>query len=163
MSQKTIIQRAQGYNASPVTVAVSINNSVIYQGPVPTENQNPPVLPDAWTPELGVNSWSWPVDVEFQGTVDMTVTVNNGKLLLCDTFVNLTQPDPNPAITYPLIYQRAESGLEIKDPLTEVKINNVLQSVPRDSTHVGQWIWLLKAGDTFSCKVNIVPLPANPT
>jgi len=162
MTQKTIIQRAQGYNHSPVTVTVKIDNNVVYQGEIPTANTPPPALPDSWTSELGVDSWSWSVAEDFDGVSDMTVNINNGTVYLCDTFYTL---DSQPEEVFSLMYLHQDGEVETGDPFTEVKINNIPQSVPRDPEHTGQWVWQLHAGDSFSCKVNIVappPLPPLP-
>jgi len=159
MSQKTIIQRAQGYNNSPVTVTVKIDNNVVYQGEIPTTNTPPPVLPDFWTPELGVDSWSWTVSEDFEGVSNMTVDIDNGTMLLCDTLFTLNS---QPEEVFQLVYLHQDSEIQTADPFTEVKINNALQTVPRDPDHAGQWVWKLYAGDSFSCQVNIIPPPPPP-
>lgn len=156
MSQKTIIQRSQGYNSSPVTVTVKIDGTVVYQGEIPTTNTLPPALPDFWTPELGVDSWSWTVSDDFEGVLTMTVDVDNGTMLLCDTFFTL---DTDPTTVRPLMFMRQEGEVDTGDPFTEVKINSALQPVPRTEDSTGQWIWQLHAGDSFSCQVNIVSPP----
>jgi hypothetical protein len=154
MSQKTIIQRARGYNSSPVTATVKIDGNVIYQGEIPTVNSLPPILPDDWSPELGVDSWSWTVPEYFNGTCDMTVDVDNGILYLYGTFYTLlSQPDE----VFSLIYKFQDGDLEIEDPITDVKINDRIQLFPRNHPLTGQWVWKLEGGNSFSCKVNIVP------
>lgn len=159
MSDKTIIQRAQGYSNQPVTVTVQINGDTILQGAVPTQDTLPPALPDFWTPELGVKAWSWTVDKTFDGTQTMTVSVNDGDLYLCDTFYVLQD---QPGNVYPLPFVQTQGNLTINDPLTSVTVNGVLQDPVRDSEHAGQWVWQLQAGDEFSCTVNIQPLPPPP-
>ncbi len=159
MSQKTIIQRAQGYNNSPVTVTVKINGNVVYQGEIPTTNTPPPALPDFWTPELGVDAWSWTVAEDFEGVADMSVDVNNGTVYLCDTFYTL---DSQPEEVVPLMWLHQDGEIETGDPFTDVKINNILQTVPRDPEHAGQWVWQLQGGSSFLCKVNIVSPPPPP-
>jgi hypothetical protein len=159
MSQKTIIQRAQGYGNQPVTVTVKIDGNVIHQGTIPTANTPPPALPDFWTPELGVDAWSWTVPENFDGSVNMTVLVNNGVVYLCDTFYVL---ESDPETVYPLIYNHLDGEINTADPFTEIKINDVLQPVPRDLEHAGQWVWQLHTGDNFSSQVNITrPSPDN--
>lgn len=154
MSQKTIIQRARGYNNSPVTVTVKIDDNVIYQGEIPTIDSSPPILPDSWTPELGADAWSWIVPEYFNGTCDMTVEVDNGRMYLCDTLFTLTN---QPEEVFSLLYKQQDGEHEIRDPFTEIKINNMVQVPFRNPPLTGQWVWLLRGGDSFSCKVNIVP------
>lgn len=157
MSQKTIIQRAQGYNGSPVAVTVKIDDAVIYQGEIPTTNQPMPVLPDEARPDLGLDSWSWSVAQDFTGSVNMTIEVHNGAMILFETFFTLSDPPANVAPIGRVRYPRAENNVSINDPLTNVTINGTVQSTPRTADRPGQWSWKLAADDIFSSTVNILP------
>jgi hypothetical protein len=156
MANKVITQRAQGYGSTPVTVTVKIDGVTVLQGAVPTVDQPPPALPDSWTPELGVDSWSWTVDAGFDGTQTMTVNVDNGRLYLCDTFYTLSD---QPGNVYPLYYWQEISNVKFTDPFTNVTVNDVLKDTARDQNHSGQWIWQLSASDQFACNVNIIASP----
>lgn len=159
MPDKIITQRAQGYSNQPVTVTVQIDGATILQGAVPTQDTLPPKLPDFWTPELGVDSWSWTVDESFDGTQTMTVSVNNGDLDLFDTFYVLQE---QPGNVYSLDFEQTYGNLTFSDPFTAVTVNGVLKDPVRDAEHAGQWVWQMHAGDQFSCTVNIQPPPPPP-
>ena len=154
MADKTITQRAQGYSNQPVTVTVQIDGVTILQGAVPTQDTLPPALPDFWTPELGVDAWSWTVAETFEGTQTMTVSVNNGELYLCDSFYVLQD---QPGNVYALDFAQTQGNIEFSDPFTAVTVNGVAKDPVRDAEHAGQWVWQLSAGDEFACTVNIQP------
>lgn len=160
MADKIITQTAQGYGSQPVTVTVQIDGTTVLQGSIPTQNIPPPVLPDQWTPELGVNAWSWTVDSSFGGTQAMTVSVSNGQVCLYDTFYTLSD---KPGNVYPMTFQQSQGNIVFTDPFTSVTINGISQNPVRDSEHTGQWVWQLSAGDQFACTVNIVAPPPPPT
>ena len=159
MPDKIITQRAQGYGQEPVTVTVQIDGVTVLQGAIPTQDQPPPELPDFWTPELGVDAWSWTVDSAFSGTQSMTISVDNGKMYLCDTFYSLSD---QPGNVYSLKFEQEQANVQFSDPFTAVVINGVAQEPVRDPSHSGQWVWLLTAGDQFGCTVNIVPPAPGP-
>lgn len=154
MSQKTIIQHARGYNTSPVTVTIKIDSNVIYQGEIPTINALAPDMPVDWALDLGADSWSWAVAQDFEGDVNMTIDIDNGSMLICDTCYTL---ESDPDIQRHLDYLHIDNGINTLDPITNVTINNIVQPTPRTDDSAGQWIWKLNAGDSFSCQVNIVP------
>lgn len=162
MPDKILTQRAQGYGNQPVTVTAQINGVIVLQGAIPTQDTPPPALPDFWTPELGVNAWSWTVDEHFQGAQTMTVSVDNGQMYLCDTFCSYSNL---PDVLLPLISEQQIGNVLFLDPLSSVTINGIAQNPVRDSTHNGQWVWRLVAGDEFACTVNTLapPPPAPPT
>ena len=159
MANKTITQRAQGYGSTPVTVTVQIDGVTVLQGAVPTVDQPPPALPDFWTPELGVNAWSWTVDAGFDGTQTMTLAVDNGELYLCDTFYALSD---QPGNVYSLNFVQEQGNITFTDPFTNVTVNGVPQDPVRDQDHAGQWVWQLGTGDQFASTVNIIPPPPPP-
>lgn len=157
MSQKTIIQRAQGYGSSPVTATVKLDGTTIYQGEIPTTPQSMPVLPDDWTPGLGVDAWSWPTTQDFSGSFAMTVEVHTGVMLLCDTYFTLSDPPANTAPIGRVLYSHVQDSVATTDPLTNVTINGAVVSHARLADLAGQRNWKISAGDTLSCTVNIVP------
>lgn len=155
MPEKFITQRVQGYNNQPVTVTVQIDGNILLQGSVPTENISPPTLPNLST-DVGINAWSWTVDADFNGTQTLTVSVDDGILLLCDTFYTLSD---QPGNVYPLVLKQTQGNLDFYDPFTAVSINGVAMDPIREPELDGQWIWQLQAGDEFTCTVNIVSGP----
>jgi hypothetical protein len=157
MADKVITQRAQGYGSTPVTVTVQIDGVTVLQGAVPTVDQPPPALPDFWTPELGVNAWSWTVDASFNGAQTMTVSVDNGQLYICDTFYTLSD---QPGNVYSFDFIQEQGDFSYSDPFTNVTVNGTATDRVRDQDRSGQWVWQLSAGDQFACSVNIKPLPS---
>jgi len=156
MPDKIITQRAQGYGNQPVTITVQIDGATVFNGTVSTLDEPPPALPTFWTPELGVDSWSWTVDPAFQGTQTMTVSIDNGELLICDTFYTLSD---YPGKIRHLAFGQDLGNVQVSDPFTAVSINGVLQDLIRDADHAGQWVWQLTGGDQFACTVNILATP----
>lgn len=156
MPDKIIIQRAQGYGPQPVTATVQIDGVTVLDGTIPTQDTPPPMLPDQWSSELGVNAWSWTVDSSFDGTQTMVVSVNNGQVYLFDTWYTLSD---QPGNVYPLYFSRSQGNLEFSDPFTAVTVNSQPLDPARDADHAGQWVWQLLAGDQFACTVNISPPP----
>jgi len=154
MPDKIITQRAQGYGPQPVTATVQIDGVTVLDGTIPTQDTPPPMLPDQWTPELGVNAWSWTVDSSFDGTQTMTVSVNNGRLYLCDAFYSLSD---EPGNVYALSFPQTQGNVQFSDPFTAVTVNSLPLDPARDADRTGQWVWQLSAADQFSCTVNIVP------
>lgn len=160
MREKIITQRAQGYGFQPVTVTVQIDGTTVLAGEIPTQDAVVPLLPDQWTSELGANAWSWTVASDFVGTQNMTISVDNGIMLLCDTFYQQSDPPGN---IWPLTFVQGNVGnVPIGDPFTSVTINGVAQEQVRSQSSTGQWIWTLQAGDQFACTVNIVPYTPPP-
>lgn len=151
---KTIIQQAMGINVVPVNVTVTIDGQQIFDGAVPTTNTPGPVP----TPIPGEDAWSWAVAGSFWGTQTMTVTVQNGLMFLCYTWINIPARDPSRI----RLHSKFEgNGFFYYDPLSAVTINGVAQNPPRTSELNGQWCYAIGEGDILSCTVNIAqPAPA---
>lgn len=157
MPDKIITQRAQGYGSVPAAVTVQIDGATILQGDVPTVDAPPPAMPDLSIQNLGVDAWSWTIDSAFQGTQTMTVTVNSGRVLLCDTYYTLSDQADT---VFPLtLLQEVDDEWIGVDPLTAVTINGVSQNPLRSDDFVGQWVWQLDAGDQLVATVNIMNTP----
>jgi hypothetical protein len=170
MTIRTFKQSGQGYGTSPLIITASINNAVVYQGEIPTVDQPVPEsyfdLPGDFAEQL----FSWELDTAFAGTVEMSFSVTgDGVLTLTDTSANYVGI-PNPALdletkkpayinggpdVFGSFYQVAMPEYTLWDPLTNVKINDVVQEIQRGNLY-GQWWWTLTAPATFSCTVNIL-------
>ena len=164
MTIRTFVQQARGYGPVPVNVVVKLDGNIVLDGPVPTLDQGPPVLPEEWNPGLGADAWSWTKDLEFEGIVSMEVSVPNGIFYLYDTMANYRDiADPEKMIN--LSYPQSAGELSFSDPFTNVVINGMPQAPVRDLDHAGQWCWQLFSGDVFSCDINILPgiAPPGPT
>lgn len=159
MTQKNIIQRAQGYGAQPVTVTVKIDGDIVYQGSIPTLNQPAPSAPLPWVPDRGEIAWSWSVPAEFGGIKGMSIDVDNGVLFLYDTYYAMSD---TPEVVQPLSYFREDNDVLTSDPLSNVRLNGVLQAVPRDIGGAGQWVWKLLAENNLTCSVHVEPPPPGP-
>jgi hypothetical protein len=174
MTIRTFKQLGQGYGTSPLIVTASINNAVVYQGEIPTVDQPVP----SWDSpgNEGEQLFSWELDTEFAGTVEMSFSVTgDGVLALSDTlanYVGIPNPDPDLVTKKPLninggpdvfgsFYQVTMPEYVLGDPFTNVKINDVIQEIQRGTLY-GQWMWTLTAPATFSCTVNIQASPFMP-
>ena len=160
MPTKTITQRAQGYHNQPVTVTVQIDGATILQGAVPTLDAPLPQMPAVWTPDFGGNAWSWTVDASFNGTQNMTISVDSGTMYLCNTVYTLS--GDLTGNVYNLYFSQTQGNVQFFDPFTNVTINGAEPALNRDEAS-GQWLYQLSAGDQFACTVNIVPPPPTET
>jgi len=175
MTVRTFKQLGQGYATEPLTIIASIDNVIVYEGIIPTVDQNgstdPGTIPDIFGEQL----FTWELDTAFSGTVDMSVTVAGpGRLFLTSTLANYVQilaPDsviePRYYINsgpdvFGFFYQKQMEDYVLGDPMTNVKISGVPQTTSHGPLASGQWNWFIEGGDTFSATVNIGGSPMAP-
>lgn len=151
MTMRTFKQKGIGYGPDTVTITAKINGTVVYTGPVYTENASPPPLPDP-TIDLGVDMFTWTTDVSFQGIVQLEMTVTNDAnsasfLMVTDTLAN-----------YVNLFDQATQlphylGPDVYGVFYFESINN-----PEDP--LGPWV----SGDPFSnLTIDAIPAPPHPT
>ncbi len=158
MTTRTFIQEAAAYGATAVTVTASINGAQVFSGNVEPVGS---AIPSDQTAVPFANLFTWTNTVDFAGTSFMTITVENGDLLLGDSFANYAAGNSqiNPAQgnvdSYLGFYDFTIDGNTISDPLSDVFIDSIGQSTDRSTGLYGQWYWTIPAGSTFSATVNI--------
>jgi hypothetical protein len=163
MTTRTFKQYGQGYGATPATIAVTIDGVEIFNGDVPTLNEPVPVKPIVPSENLGVEIYSWTNDVTFQGTNSLQITVANGTFLMTDSlanyfkYVNPPLPDASSGPdNFIFFYDVTIDGNAITDPLTDVSIDGVARTVTRPEGELGQWCWVLGAGQVLTATINVI-------
>jgi hypothetical protein len=163
MTTRTFKQYGQGYGATPATIAVILDGVEIFNGDIPTLNEPFPFPPIISSETLGVEIYSWTDDVTFQGTKSLQITVANGTFFMADSFANYfryTNP-PNPDASsgpnnFIFFYNVTIDGNVITDPLTDVSIDGVTQTITRGVDQYGQWPWVLGAGQVLTATINVI-------
>jgi hypothetical protein len=168
MTIRTFKQFGMAYATESLTIAASIDDSVVYEGTIPTVDQPGPGDPASLIYPFGESLFTWELDTAFSGTVTMTFTIAGpGRLYLTDTLANYVQiKNPNssePAYinggsdVFGYFYQKTTPQYVLGDPFENVTINGILQTVAHSALLSGQTCWFVEAGGTFSATVNIVP------
>ena len=160
-------QMGESYGTQPVLVVATldgIESCRHYTDPVASQL---PVFPDHQIHGIDLFEWTDPKD--FAGVKIMTITVSGGIYLLTDTLAtyglyrDLTSPIYPPPLLpggpakFCMPFSTVIDGVTFKDPLTDVVINNVVQTRERSSNTTGQWYWVIPDGGTFGCTINIQP------
>ena len=160
MTTRTFKQYGQGYGSTPTTITVTLDSLVIFNGNIPTLNQTP-------GQDSGVELYSWAKDLTFQGADTLQITVVNGTFLMSTSvanyfkYINPDQPSGPYASSGPnnfvYFYYYTANGQIIYDPLSNVAIDGVAQTVPvRAPGEYGQWPWYLSSGQTLTATMNVI-------
>lgn len=81
MANRTVQLLGLAYGASPAEITVTVNGNTIFSGPVSTQNQPVPALPDASLKNSTVVFCSFEIDQAFTGQIPITCTVNSGTVI----------------------------------------------------------------------------------
>lgn len=180
MTQRTFRQWGQGFGFSPVVITATIDDQVVYQGPVPTyakscerPNHHPELI------------FQWQAPIEFDGTKSFRIAVSGGTLLLAETeanhllVANLASPigdrlattskfddgvvgrgvHPGGPDLFGSFYQfELEPDKLCTDPLSNVRINGEPRQADRNEADgmTGQWYWQVGNGDVFESDINVI-------
>ena len=167
MTTRTFKQYGQGYGSTPVTIAVTLDSVQIFGGDIATLDQPVPDMPIVPGENLGVELYSWAKDLTFQGADTLQITVVNGTFLMSTSVANYfkytdpTKPSGPYATSGPnnfvYFYDYTVDGQIIYDPLSNVAIDGVAQTVPvRTTGEYGQWPWYLGPGQTLTANLNVI-------
>jgi hypothetical protein len=166
MTTRTFKQYGQGYGATPATITVTLDGVQVFSGDIPTLNQPVPDMPIVPGENLGVELYSWTKDVTFQGTETLQITVADGTFLMAQSLANYFKyidpalPDgpylSSGALTYVPFYYYTVDGDVIYDPMSNVSIDGVAQTVTRVEGEFGQWYWVLGPGQTMTATINVL-------
>ncbi len=149
---RTFTQKGQAYGNVACNITAKIDGAVVFSGEVPIANTPIPLLPDS-TIDLGVDLFSWSKPVDFSGTCNLEIAVNDATLMITDTIADyVTWKDSSQTGKF---YFVEIDGVIYGDPFTDVKINGVEQVGPYNSTTPGQWYWRVDPGSVFTATVNI--------
>ena len=151
---KSIIQQALGIGVVPTNVVVNVDGVQIFSGAVPTVEISPEVPATE-----AVDAWSWETAGNFWGEQTMTITVQNGGLFVCHTWMNRPNAGVDP-VRRRLLPARTQDGETYYDPFSNVTIDGAPVPVARVlPTYDGQWTYFVSEGEVFSCTV-IIQQPA---
>jgi hypothetical protein len=131
MTNRTIKFNGQGFGDVPVTVTVTANDNIVYQGEINTVDQPLP-LP-SYSPEQLETLFTLQIPLDFVGSFPMSITCESGLgMLLLDSEANYN-PIPNPIYTpeqFAIVSGpvRSTAGVEIFEslanpPLTQPEID----------------------------------------
>jgi len=168
----------------PVTIMAKIDGSEVFNGPVESNTLGNSWFPahmitvpgyDINTtesvggitlPEGGYELFSFTAPVEFTGTKTMEISVVGAAFRLTFLTANykpvMPGLDTNNNITgsenyFGDFYYNIVDSVVIMDPISNVTINDVVQSPVRDATRQeGNWMWIIPDNSTLSCNINIM-------
>ena len=159
---RTFTQKGQAYGNVACKITAKIDGAVVFSGEIPTANTPIPQLPDS-TIDLGVDLFLWSKPVDFSGTCNLEIAVDDATLMITDTKADYV--DPKDSSKTGGFYNVEIDGVVYGDPFTDVKIDGVAQVGPYDPATPGQWYWEVDPGSVFTTTVNInagiVPPPDN--
>lgn len=177
MTTRTFKQYGQAYGGTTGSIVVTLDGVEIYSGTVPTTAGPVPALPDpAVTIGSVLFSWTNP-DVAFNGSQSLSIAVSGSPLLITDTYADyamIPNPDYNPdwqpgdplntkdafinggTSAFGPVYYETISDVVYSDPFSNEAIDGVALSGPPDPSAAGQWWWVIPAGSTFTCTLNVL-------
>ncbi len=168
MTTRTFKQQGQAYGTTPATVVAKIDGVEVFNGTVSALDRLPPFMPipaDGYPLEVQ-DLFSWTDDVNFAGTKTMEVSVIAGTLLLTESVANyikiVNEENPPPGVTsgssvFGKFYRTVVDDVVWVDPMSNVVIGGIPQTVARELALPGQYYWLISAETTFTSTITIQP------
>jgi hypothetical protein len=176
---RTFKQLGLGYDVVPGTtgvISVSLDGQVIYNGPVPGvpdpvpdpvlelvesgSSVNLALVPSDPHQEL----FTWPLDIDDMGPMEMKIEVWDCTLQLGATMSNYTSPVVGEHSEFNRIaYEQTVNGLECQDPFTNVRLNGTpiqRNTSPPGAPAIllpGQCWWVITEGCIFEATLNVEP------
>ena len=162
---RTLYQTGLAFDIDEGTTSlinVCIDGKSIYTGPVPGVSSS--YSANNFEKELLQILFKWPVDINFMGTVIMSIEVIDCTLMLALTQANYIDPTDNASI-HSLDYYQEIDGVPCQDPFTNVRIDGVpiyrgispLSRAWDSAPLTGQWAWEIGPGSIFEATLNIEP------
>jgi hypothetical protein len=151
MTNRTV--KFQGWGTGTTTITATLDGEIVFSGAVELvefdeDNSSHETAPTLFTVEL---------PVEFGGTKQMKITVDNAPLRFGQIVANYTEVDWGETYyTGPYefddIAPRDDAGS--RDPRSNVRINGIAQKIDRQGL-MGTWHWHIDAGSIFEHDLNI--------
>lgn len=186
MTIRTFRQRGEASPyTDPVTITAKIDGVEVFSGLVPTEWVRDdrlatdyavcgPNCCDKATFDTDVIAFkgnilfTWEKPVDFEGTVDMEISVEGGPFTLTQSAANYRIAEPhtvehadfilgNAEYFGPFYFYHTPDDVCIQDPISDVEIDGVPRTINRGPTDTGQWNWIVPGGSTLTCKVHVLP------
>ncbi len=139
MANRTFKFYGQGWGPSPAQITVTFNGQNIFSGAIPTVPDRPPTGPGFFTPVYLFTGGE--LDVAASGSFSLTVTVDQGNLVLSDLTSNYV-PVPNPVFTpeqFAVLQQGTDSAqisqicYSMANPPFTDEEKQMLDSLPTDA------------------------------
>lgn len=180
MATRTIKLMGKAYSTSgDVSLVVNFNNAEVFNGTVTTENTSAPLKGDT-----GVELASWTVDTAITGSIPLSITVSGGDFQFNDLIGNYTgfviqetTPGTSDVVNGEYVFTEnletyfsaLNNNTELSDGKDNVSFSEV-DGAPQqrqvvDTAEVGDWVYTIKDGVTFSCNfvidasLNVLTLP----
>jgi hypothetical protein len=165
---RTFYQMGLGFDAvdgTPGLINVHIDGTLIYNGPIPVVTTPYPGYDPTLDPAVFQPLFDWPIDIDFMGEVNMTISVTDCTLMLAATMSNYQNPNGDHASIQNIEYTQIIDGITCIDPFTNVQINGIpltrgIAPPALDGTPVilaGQWFWEIKSDCIFEATLNVEP------
>jgi hypothetical protein len=97
MANRTVQILGQGYGATPSEITVTTNGNTVFSGPVNTQDQTVPALPNLDLTLANILC-TFEIDLAFSGQIPMTCTVASGTVIFTEILANYVSI-PNPVYT----------------------------------------------------------------
>jgi hypothetical protein len=156
MVDRTFRQHGIGIGAVPTEITAKIDGVVVFSGSVLTDDVILPPFPNDLFNVENV-AFSWTGDTQFQGTLDMEITVLSGHLLLANTEAN------NPLINIDffgrpdLTIAEGENVPYCYPYVTDITINGqAWPAVSATPWSTGQGWFNLPASSVYSAKIHVI-------
>lgn len=156
-SIRTIQIWAQGFGTEPASIEATVNESVVFSGPVATVDETVQTRGGVQFKGTGQLAFSFDIPFDFVGTIPMSIEVTGHNVVVTNSFYNhiprfveneIAAP-PSADLFLPITNE------DIGDPKSNPKINNVLQIPARASSDTGEWYWVLETADVLSFDLEI--------
>lgn len=151
MLNRTIQFFGKAYGEKPVQIIATVDDVVMFSGPIPTVNDVPPTrgLPESEQEVL----FTIPLNVKFHGILNMSIEVASGTCLILGVIKGNYNPQHDGTTTTATEFGPVFNG----DARSSVRINGILQPLPERTSEElrGTWSWTVPWGCTFSHILNI--------
>jgi hypothetical protein len=157
-SIRTIQIWAQGFGTEPASIEATVNESVIFSGPIATVDEPVQTQGGVQFKGTGQLAFSFDIPFDFVGTIPVSIEVTGQSVVVTNSFYNYV-----PRFTEGEIAAGASADLflpitteDAVDPKSNPKINNVLQIPNRVLPDIGEWYWVLEPADVLTFDLEIL-------
>jgi len=184
MATRTIKLMGKAYSTSgDVSLVINFNSTQVFSGTVTTVNSAPPAKG-----EEGVELATWTVDTNVTGNIPLTIAVSGGTFQFNNLIGNysgytLQETDGDPdiidgayvvTVAPDAYFGELNENTVASDGKDNVNFSSVdgdgQQRVVEDANEIGDWVYTINNGVTFSCDfvldpnlvITTVPTPPTP-
>jgi hypothetical protein len=160
MTTRTVKMFGLAYGSNPAEIAVTLDGVSVYTGTITTTDAPLPSLPELEIANSTVDFCSFEIPMDSSGILPMTCEVLSGTVIFDQIKANYcTIADTDPVIgSGPDLYKSIDGTVDAR---TNVSIDGVAQSVNQADEFSGSWWFVVPAGSTLTCDLNVVAGTAN--